>query len=223
MSIVTAYKSDHDGKLFENKTDYVKHLRKLARQRLEQRAVLRMMQAKKGINAGLSKVTSIDELEEFIAANWAWFYVNGRQHSFRGNEQEGAHQLVSVKVDRAVYSNEVSNSHSAPVGGVTNFSRVTHLPMGYPGWVGDIHFTVQTNQYKYRGKHYYHQGFGSDYFAGTIINLGGGGSRGSDSETGQSKYTYQVRLYASDFPALVEARQRAQTWNVLGDKNTEFA
>jgi len=48
MSVITVWKSDADGKLFEDKTKYQKHLRKLGRERLTRRK-LEIVEAEKDV------------------------------------------------------------------------------------------------------------------------------------------------------------------------------
>lgn len=63
------------------------------------------------------------------------------------------------------YSDQVSNSHDAPLSGRTNFSRKPELPIGYPGWVGRI--WVRYAEYP--------KSFGSEPFDRTLTYTGTGG------------------------------------------------
>lgn len=223
MSIISVYKSDYDGKIFEEKSAYIKHLRKLAIQRRREKQIVKMRSTKKAVMAAMSRVKSLSELSDFIKANWSWFFLNGQmRNSYRGQKELGWHELVDVHFTGAFYTDMVSNTHSAPIGGVTNFFSKADLPQGYPGWVGHIIIEVKTPIYKYRGRPYYHSGFGSDYFANTIINLGGGGGHLKHS-IGTYHYNYQIRLYASDFPEMDAARKRANVWNSISDQSVDFA
>jgi hypothetical protein len=79
---------------------------------------------------------------------------------------------------------------------------------------------------KHKKDPYMHDGWGSSYFDNTIINTGsGGGGGGKDFKS----YSYEVKLWAADFPAMYEAhrkdewiqnenRERMYVWRQLGGK-----
>jgi hypothetical protein len=66
-----------------------------------------------------------------------------------------------------VYRDRVSNTHSCPKIGVTNFCSEDHLPRYYPGWVGKFCVWVKDKPRKT---------FGSSMFEGTLVNTGVGGA-----------------------------------------------
>jgi len=111
-------------------------------------------------------------------------------------------------------SAKVSNSHSAPLDGVHNWSRKPELPMGYPGWQGRVWIRYAAPD----------RGFGSDAFHETLTDTGTGGFGSYDGPwTGISKvrwetygyktrgknvypepqiYSWGYRFYDSDWPDL---------------------
>lgn len=225
MSQVLVWKSDQDGKLFEDKTKYTKHLRMLARIRAQSRKIAKMEDEREAFIKHIgATVTSIKDLEDFIAENWEWFFANGMKHALWSSDKKptNKHKLVSISFDMR-WSESVSNSHCCPRDGVQNWDRRVNrekglnLPEGYPGWTGQIRFTIDAGMSAHKKNPYPHSGYGSDYFKNTIINTGGGGGGGT-------KFSYDMSLFASDFPAMTLARERAQTWNVLADSDElEFA
>lgn len=218
MSIIQAYKSDSDGELFEDKKKYVAHLRKLSRQRQQERAWQKMKDERQAFMNKMGQVESVDELYQFIKDNWNWFFYNGatdRMAWWGGKDKPALHEYVAVEIDGLRWSENLSNSHSCPVGGVQNWGREPGKPTGYPGWSGRIEIKVRPPKKKYRGKEYLTDGFGSSYFANTIINTGSGGG-GTGKEF--ASYSYEVKLWATDFPVMFKRLREKQIWEVLGAK-----
>lgn len=233
MSIIQAYKSDADGKLFEDKKKYQAHLRKLAKDRLAERKVKAMEAEREAFLDRMGQVKSIDELNQFIKDNWKWFWTNGAQHEHFGWGRKGTpkfHEYVEVSIHGVRWGEKVSNSHSCPRKGVKNFDTRAECnkgkPTGYPGWIGRIDIKVKPPMYKYQGKEYMDDGYGSAYFNRTTINTGsGGGGGGKDCK----QYSYDVKLFAADFPVMYEMvrreqwlhrenKERQHVWRTLGGK-----
>lgn len=84
---------------------------------------------------------------------------------------------------------ELSNSHSCPVGGVTNFERDPTLPLHYLGWSGRITFDL-----------YDFGGFSSNFFRGTGINLGSGSGDGVH-------YGADFKMFANDWYSMACLRR----------------
>lgn len=84
-----------------------------------------------------------------------------------------------------IWSDQYSNSHSAPLGKMTNYHHDSNHPSGYPGYRGHISYQMIDDS-----------GGGSNIFRQTGINTGSGGGGGI-------KYTYEVTLFAADWPMLV--------------------
>lgn len=221
MSQVLVWKSDADGKLFEDKAKYTKHLRVLANQRAQARRIAKMEQEREAFLDRMgATVSSFDELEQFIQDNWDWFYANGMDALWRCDKKpKMKHKLVSISFDNMRWSDSVSNTHSCPRNGVQNWAQSrpenAHLPKGYPGWRGTIRFTVDAGMSSHKKNPYKLDSWGSSYFKRTPVCTGGG--------SGGDNAQYEVRLYAADFPAMAQARERAQTWNALADSALEFA
>jgi hypothetical protein len=219
MSQILVWKSDQDGKLFEDKNKYTSHLRGLARQRNQARKIAQMEAEREAFIKRMgATVTSIKELEEFIAENWDWFFANGMKHSLWhfDKKPKNKHTLVSVRFENMRWSDSVSNTHSCPRDGVQNWNQSrpenAHLPKGYPGWQGHIYFTVNAGFTDHKVPREC-DGYGSDYFKDTGINTGSG--------SGGSKCQYDMKLYAADFPAMADMRSKMKMWAVLNDGKVE--
>lgn len=235
MSIIQAYKSDADGKIFEDKKKYQAHLRKLASARRAEKKVEQMEAEREQFLAKMGQVKSLDELNQFIKDNWRWFWANGAQNDFyRWDSNKGRaadfHEYYSVTISDLYWKEDLSNSHSCPRKGVQNFDTRADYnkgrPTGYPGWGGRINIKVKPPMSKHKKDPYMHDGWGSSYFENTTINTGSGGGGGGKDFKG---YNYEVKLFAADFPAMYEAKRkdewiqkenakRLYIWRQLGGK-----
>jgi hypothetical protein len=235
---IIAYKSEADGKIFEDKKKYQNHLRKLARHRLEQR--------KLQINRDLKDAVWAELYErEQSLEDWAVMVINN-QHLFWAEGAEGNRydwDRVGKKVGRGKnagnmpaprlleftefnlgWSDNVSNSHSCPVGGVTNWGgRVPGAPHGYPGWTGRIDWIVAWPK-EFDGIY-----LGGDLFARGSFHSGrqrahtgtggGGGMRYSEKHKCHvQSFGYDFRIYAADWPGLARYHEKRVMWHILKDK-----
>jgi len=101
------------------------------------------------------------------------------------------------------YSELVSNTHSAPLTGVTNWGgRKEDAPRGYPGFVGSIEWRTRFPE-EGRPKNISSCIAGS-LFSGDLvgINTGTGGSRGAGEKTGIIRYQYSVSIFLDDWIGL---------------------
>lgn len=233
MSQVLVWRSDADSKLFEDKAKYQAHLRKLARERLLAKKVAAMQAEREVFLTQMGQVASIHELNVFIKDNWKWFWTNGLNNElWRYNKSKPEfHEYVDVSLVNMHWSATVSNSHSRPRAGVENFNTRADYnkgkPTSYPGWIGRININVRPPMYRYKRQDYMKDGWGSSYFTNTLINTGSGGGGGGDS---CKSYSYDVRLFAADFPVMWEEHmkqawidnennKRQREWRYLGGKS----
>lgn len=225
MSIIQAFKSDVDGKLFEDKKKYQLHLRKLATVRLVEKKVAQMEARRELFLDKMGQVKSLAELNQFIKDNWRWFWANGAKNEFYrwGRKIEAApfHEFHEVFIHELYWKEDLSNSHCSPRKGVQNFDTRSDYnkgkPTGYPGWSGRIQIRVKPPMSKHKKDPYMHDGWGSSYFDNTTICTGGGGGGGNHKNEYVS-YSYEVKLWAADFPAMYEAHRKDQ-W--IQEKNAE--
>jgi hypothetical protein len=218
MPQVLVWKCPHTGKLFEDRSKYTAHLRKQGRERLLQRKLDAAAREWEQFNHRMGQVRSIQELTEFISNNWERFALNGMKQGF--TKEKGLHKLEHLEFQTVRWDEFLSNTHSCPKGGVTNFMSKRDKPNSYPGWRARIVFKVNTGTYRNRGKEYPREGYGSDYFAGSSIKTGSGGGSGTG-------YAYDINLWAHDFPGMYEQlrmdqwmreenRKRDLAWRALG-------
>ena len=222
MSRVMVWKSDTDGELFEDKVKYRKHLRKIANERRKQRKLAQQALDREAFIIRMRQVGSMDELNKFIKDNWQWFFLNGYARNMwrRGCKTEKLHEFVDVQLHGMSWRNHIGNTHSCPRNGVKNFMQKEDKPKGYAGWYGRITIKVRPPMAKYRGKEYMKDGWGSDYFANTPINTGSGGGGGG---TEWKSYSYDVTLWADDFPVMKDRVEKQKIWSAIGgSKKLEF-
>lgn len=212
MSIITAYKSDVDGKVFEFKADYTKHLRKLANKRREVKRIEQHRLNRELFLDKMGQVASFEELEQFIKDNWQFFRLNAQEHAYGRKFKEGDDNLISLTLKIDGYSQTLSNSHKCPRKGVTNWgNRDKNAPTSYPGWRGRITFAVTRSTT-----------FGSSYFDDTPISSGSGGG-------GDACKSYDLQIWAADFPVMWEKhcrdtwvmrenQERMLVWRAIGGK-----
>jgi len=105
-------------------------------------------------------------------------------------------QLLSLSFTKMKWEYCLSNSHSYPIGGVQNFSRRENTPIGYPGWRGSIEFNTSLINHA-----------DVNWFREQPFNTGSGGAR---SINDVSEFGYEIRLYATDWPAMYVRQLKAQ-------------
>jgi hypothetical protein len=129
-----------------------------------------------------------------------------------------------------IYQGNVSNSHSAPLGGIHNFMRDKDLPVSYPGWMGRVWIR------------YYNPGCSpsSEQFYNTLTypGTGGGGSydgpweniykrhyntlgpKGDPAYPAPQLCSWDYRIYMSDWPALHDDFEKQKIFDKLAGRHT---
>lgn len=236
MSVITAYKSDADGKIFEDKKKYQAHLRRLARHRLAQRQLMIAQEAKDAAWTTLyEREQSIDDWMQMVIDNQHLFWAEsaaGDPYDWKivGTKISRAKNAMVVPMPRVLkithdlrWSDSVSNSHSCPVGGVTCWSSheaKDGRPRGYPGWQGRIEWLVEWP------KEFDCVFLGSDLFSRGSFNSGrqrahigtGGGAGGhfnKEFNTWCQRPAYDFRIYASDWPGMARYYEKKKVWDAL--------
>jgi len=181
-----AYQCPFTDKIYSTKSAYIEHLKKRRASTLCRNNSMKRHQRKL---ENLRSQTSIDDIANWIEMNPEFFINN----LILNDTSSGRSYLESIICDFSItvtslmieYDDNVRNSHSAPFGKPTNWHRSDNLPKGYPGWQGDIEYTVS---------HY----ISNDLFTGTGINTGSGGGD-------TNKYCYEVVFFQDDWPGLTRS------------------
>lgn len=235
MSVITAYKCDATGKLFEDKKKYQTHIRKIAAERRRQRKIDEAAKSDQMWWADnfWNKVQSIAQLRRAIIVHADVFAARGVKNSWYGPKFKlQPTPVVDITVLKLPHSDLVSNSHAAPHNGVTNWGGKKLLnngepaPTGYPGWRGRIDYIVQT----YKGQTGCYPGSG-DMWKGTRIHTGtgGGGHTRVDNNRILQSFGFDICLYEADWPALAAAyaeanleRDKALQWYLLKNNGSSW-
>jgi hypothetical protein len=217
MSVITAYKCDSTGKLFEDKAKYQKHIRKIAYERRVQRKIDAAHKAdiQWWHDNFYNRVKSMAQLQAAILHHKDVFAARGVKNYFSGiRDKLKPTPIIKFKEFNIRYSEHVSNTHRCPIGGVTNWGgREKDAPRGYPGWHGHFEYTVQS----YKGQTHSYPG-GSDMWEGTRIHTGtggGGGGTPAQEKLFQQNFGYGVQLFASDWPAMAAEYEKAKMMKIL--------
>lgn len=173
------------GELFEQDVAYLAHLKSLRKRQKQRRNRNHIIQNWKSQLHDLQhSCTHMHELQDWLNCNWPTLL---KAAAHMGYDRAQPKDLkLAFKFERMMFSPKVSNTHSCPQSGVTNWGGDPSKPRGYPGWQGTIHIS---GWQKFNG-------FVSDYLELMHIHTGTGGSG-----------EYSVRLYASDWPGMLTYQQ----------------
>jgi hypothetical protein len=194
---VQVYKCRFTGTIFgfEDKPKYIKHLKKLRDEMKEQREYAKLRREfSTWLAAEKEKIVSIDMLTPWIQKNQKYlmkvFNTPGcSSWSVKDKWYPETDEIVEIKFD-VRYSDHVSNSHSCPHNGVTNWgARNKNAPTGYPGFTGRVAGKTKRDK-----KHINH------YPTGDLLKMigirpgtGGGGNKG---------WGWSTELFLADWPGL---------------------
>ena len=232
---IICWKSETDGKIFEDKQKYQLHLRKLARHRLAQKKLMISEAAKDAAWAELyEREQGIEQWRDMVIANQDLFWAEaaaGDKHDW--SIVGKTYKKVVCPVPRLLeftkfdmhWNDSVSNSHSCPVGGVTCWSSheaKDGRPRGYPGWQGRVEWIVAWPK-EWDG-HY----LGGDLFSkGTFrtgrqrahTGTGGGGGMRFSEKHGcyVMSHGYDFRIFAADWPGMARYYEKKKVWNTLSN------
>ncbi len=204
MPQVLVWKCPKTGTLFEDITAYRTHLRAAATASIAKRKKDHMMAKLDDTMAELQTCGSFAEIRQWLLdhpeelllnAMRSGNFVDYRKPSSRRRKEEPP-RLIDVTFS-PTWRHNLSNSHSAPVGRKQNWgSRVPDAPTSYPGWGGSIEMIFNDD----RGWCRY------DPLKGTVIYCGGGG--GGGRADGTYRLTYEIRVWAEDFPIMAHRENR---------------
>ena len=198
---IVVNKCRYTGTLFESDTDYTNHLAALRRERAADRKAANLRNTFfDWLKAEKELLISIDMVVPWILENQRTImdacnagiqpkrgslsFWNGRDKLYPTDK------IVELKMVSARYSDSVSNTHSCPDDGVTNWGgQVKGAPRGYPGW-----------QCRFEGKTERLQKHMGQYPSSRILNLVGvkTGTGGGGNES----WGYDAEIFLSDWPQL---------------------
>jgi hypothetical protein len=236
MSKITVWKCDQTGKLFEDQSKYKSHLRKLARERnTKRKLMIAESVADQKWNELYECEQSIEQWKLMVLGNQDMFWAEAAKadpYDWRnvGKARKGVTMPVPRLLEFTTFSlrwnPQVSNSHSCPFNGVTNWGGKGKLadgsdaPQGYPGWHGRVDWIVAWPK-EWDGVY-----LGSDLFSGGTFRTGrqrahtgsggGGGMRYSEKHgCWVQSFGYDFSIFAADWPGLTRYRAKEQFMEVL--------
>jgi hypothetical protein len=189
--VVTAFQCPWTNKVFVTKKAYVAHLKVLREDRIH--GAIRDRNHNR-LLTNLSEQHSFQDIIMWIENHPEFFLDRAiRSGSGLGRNLETLRDKFWIKITYidARWSESVSNSHSCPRGGKTNWGHLREdAPRGYPGWAGRIEFETSHDV-----------GFCSEVFRYLGINTGTGGGFSC-----AWRYGYDLKMFATDWPNLTAAR-----------------
>jgi hypothetical protein len=215
MSVITAYKCDSSGKLFDDKKKYICHLKKLAKNRLAERKINRfhIEDTQWWHDNFWNHVKSINQLKAAILHHRDVFAARGVKKYF-SNKKLKATPITKINNLYLKWSDTIPNTHRCPHNGVANWNRRFDLPSHYSGWIGRIDYEVQSFKDQvgtYPGS--------SDMWTGTRIHTGSGGGGHHNNKNYTQKFSYDITLFADDWPAMTYEREKVKTLFLLKHSN----
>lgn len=184
--------------LYATKRSYVAHLKTLREQRMHKRARHLLHQRKL---QQMWNQPDFDSVIDWIHLNPEVFWLNAKRNGWNSDaaKWDKIRDEFTIKITHLslTYSNSVSNSHSCPHTGVTNWGGDKKLqdgtpaPRGYPGFVGNIELTISPEPLS----------FASDVLKNTRIHTGSGGGGGG------GRYRYSVSFFLDDWPGIAATIQ----------------
>jgi len=153
---------------------------------------------------------TLDELAEFV--------IKVINHQIEPN------RVVGFKWNLR-YTDQVSNTHSSPLEGVTNWGSDDDRPRGYPGFTGRVWIRYDREP----------KSFGSEPFGRTTTHTGTGGygsysgpwteisryryeNRKRKDYPEPQSYSWDYRFYLEDWPEIRRQVEQQQIWRALNGR-----
>lgn len=195
MPRVEAWECPHTKTLFpiHQEKEYRAHLAQLARERKriakEERIAAEWNDF---MSNSRNTLRTPSEVAQWIKENFELFY--NKYKTYRSDKLTKDWKLLSVEMD-GLFNEHTSNSHSAPQGKKTNWSRKNDLPKDYEAITGRFEMIYDGD----------FGGFASSIFDKVHIYSNGGGG-------GSGKYAFRFVMWLDDWPGLkatVEEQRKA--------------
>lgn len=196
MPQITAWKCPKTSKIFEYETDYKKHLRRLAADSRETKRRQTIIDNIYGWIANEKEnIYSVGEIAPWLLKNQKYLMEAANALHLYSFNDKFYDTDEFTKIELVVkWSNDVSNSHNCPKGGVTNWGvRDKTLPTGYPGWTGKVSGCLKRLS-KHKGSYPYD---GILKLVGIHTTSGGGGNE---------SWGFGTELFLADWPGLEQQR-----------------
>lgn len=184
MPQITAWFCPHSNKLYRTKNGYIKHLKKLAQIRINNKKIQAMKKIRSNKFAEMRQLNTLVDIEQWILDN-SDFIVLSSTYKFKPGQEFP--KIKSIKFFNMKFTTSAKNTHCAPFGKSQNFLGHNYLPTEYCGWIGRVKFELSKK----------YPDFPTTIFNNSGINFGSGSGI-------YLKYASNVTLFALDWPGLSE-------------------
>lgn len=193
---IEVYKCRFTGKLFElkQKKSYIKHLEELRKDMKAEREFARIRNTFAAwLAAEKEKIVHVDMIVPWILKNQRYLMKSCNAlnvHAWSGDKFHPVTDEFTKMTLKATYNPLVSNTHTCPHNGVTNWGgRVPGAPHGYPGFRIEIAGCLKRHK----------KNMGSYPYSGVLklirihTSCGGGGNE---------NWSYSGEIFLADWPGL---------------------
>jgi len=199
MPQIIAWQCANTKKVFVEKDDYTKHLRKLANERRKDKRYADLKtNFYNWLTAEKENIHSVTEIASWVLLNQKKLMDASNAlkiGTFTNDKYFDDDEFIKFMLVDMRYSQSVSNTHSCPHNGVQNWRGDTKLkdgtpaPNGYPGWAGNIKGALSRNKNR-MGSYPY------DNILKLIrLHTGTGGG-------GNESWGYDCKIFLADWPGL---------------------
>jgi len=222
---ITAWKCPDTGLLFEDQKRFNAHRRILLEEQRKRNAAAQLAADNHQwwVDNFWNKACSVEHIRKLILKHKDKFAENAIKN-YREPKLKGSPRIVDIVFERVKYNDSVSNTHSCPHNGVTNWGGSKDAPRGYPGFTLNLDYSVEalgSESGQYPGS--------SSMWENTRIHTGSGGGggfivhKGSSPRAGVQTFRYSVNIFLDDFPKMKEEIEKAKVWHKLSQPaNMEF-
>jgi len=192
---IQVYKCRFTGAIFDfkDRNKYIKHLKDV---RADMKAKRRDENIRLKFDKWLAKekenIVHVDMIVPWILENQKYLMnaVNAIYRPTKYDKFYSAIDEITQLTTTFVYNKEISNSHSCPHNGVTNWGgRIKNAPRGYPGWSGYVNGVLKRDE-----KHMSSYPI-SSLFKLIRIHTGSGGG-------GNKNWGFHAEVFLADWPGL---------------------
>ena len=219
MGQIIAWKCDKTGKIFEDKSKYQKHIRKLAAKARIQKKIDAENAANDAWWSEFRSVErSVEDLMLAIVEHQDKFWVEAKNTDPWRWEDVGkkVRKGIRMPMPKVTYinldvkeKNKVSNTHYCPKNGVTNWYCKKDLPDGYPGFYGQVSWYIEWPQ-EFSGWYP-----GGDLFEGRNACIYTGSGGGGSMRDGRQSFSHEVHIFFDDWPGLKAFYEKKKMMEIL--------
>lgn len=198
MPQIIAWQSSYTNEVFTEKSKYEAHnRRRAAARRARNKELLEKKTFADWLAEEKENICTVDEIAPWILLNQRKLMDTANKYGYFSFNDKffDDDNFTAIEIYQANYSNSVSNTHSCPHNGVTNWGGRNKMPdgsaapRGYPGWSANIKGALARS--KSRMGAYPYDGIMK------LIKLHTGTGGG-----GNNDWRYDCKIFLADWPGL---------------------